>query len=100
MLGVVCSRLTQHCQLLQGIAERSTGPDGLAPETVCDLCLFWQAAVRQAGELFLGLPSSSGQGLVLARLQEDLSSSDNELVFRPPLDGVETDEAAAWQVLG
>ena len=57
-----------------------------------------QAAVRQAGELFLGAPSSPGAGAVLARMHEDLDVAASELVFRPPLDPASADEAATWQV--
>ena len=56
-----------------------------------------QAAVRQAGELFLGTPGGKHSGLVGARLGEEVESTA-ELMFRPPLEGVDKGEAEAWQV--
>lgn len=56
-----------------------------------------QAAVRQAGELFLGAPGDKAAGLVVTRLNEEVEST-SELMFRPPLEGVDTGEAEAWQV--
>ena len=56
-----------------------------------------QAAIRQAGELFLGTPGDKHSGLVGARLGEEVESTA-ELLFRPPLEGVDKGEAEAWQV--